>query len=156
MKRFLIYSSLTLLLIVVGLVVARADAPRWHRWHHPNPLGYVSHELNLTDAQKSQVKSMWQAERPNLSSLIREFSDEAKEMDAATTQGNIDETKVQEIAARQGATVAKMLVEKERFKTKVYTTVLTPEQRTNADELQQRWESRLDRIVSRFEQGNNK
>jgi Spy/CpxP family protein refolding chaperone len=154
MKRFLIYSSVTLLLVVSGLVVARADAPRWHRWHHPDPLGYISHELNLTDSQKSQVKSMWQAEKPNLSSLVREFRDEAKEMDTATAQGNLDQNRVQEIASRQGATVARLLVEKERFKANIYTTVLTPEQRTKADELQKRWQSRLDRMVSRFEQGS--
>jgi len=143
-----------LFLIVAGIVVARADGPRWHRWHHSNPLGYIAHELDLNDAQKSQIKSMWQTEKPTVSSLVRELAAEGKEMDAANAQGNLDEAKSQEIASRQGATVAKLMVEKERFKAKVYTNVLTPEQRTKADELQKRWQSRLDRIATRFEQDN--
>jgi Spy/CpxP family protein refolding chaperone len=156
MKQFLIYSSTALLLVVVGIAIARADGPRWHRWHHHSPLGYIARELKLNDAQKSQIKSIWQSERPILSSLVREFADESKEMDTAAAQGNLDESKVQEIAGRQGATVAKLLVEKERLKTKIYTTVLTPEQRTKADELQKRWHLRLDRIAARIEDGDNK
>ena len=38
----------------------------------------------------------------------------------ATAKGNVDEGKVQEIAARQGTTVARFLVEKEHFKAKIY------------------------------------
>jgi hypothetical protein len=78
---------------------------------------------------------------------LREFAAEAKEKDTATVQGNLDESKVQEIATSQGATIAKLLIEKERLKSKIYTTVLNPEQRTKADALQERWHSRLDRIA---------
>jgi Spy/CpxP family protein refolding chaperone len=155
MKQFLIYASTALLLVVAGIAIARADGPRWHRWHHHSPLGYIAHELKLNDVQKAQIKSIWQAERPTLSSLVREFSDEGKEMDMATAQDKLDESKVQEIASRQGATVAKLLVEKERLRAKIYTTVLTPEQRIKADELQKRWRSRLDRIAARIGDGDN-
>ena len=78
--------------------------------------------------------------------LLHEFAAESKEMDAATAKGNLDESKVQEIAARQGTTVARFLVEKEHFKSKIYATVLSPEQRTKADELQSRWHERLGRL----------
>jgi Spy/CpxP family protein refolding chaperone len=156
MKQFLIYASTALLLIVAGIAIARADGPRWHRWHHHGPFGYIAHELKLKDAQKSQIKAIWQSERPTLSSLVREFAVEGKEMDTATAQGNLDESKVQEIASRQGATIAKLLVEKERLRAKIYTTVLSPEQRTKADELQRRWHSRLDRIAARIEDGDDK
>jgi Spy/CpxP family protein refolding chaperone len=89
---------------------------------------------------------MWQTEKPSVFGLVHELAAEGKEMDQATAKGNLDEGKVQEIATRQGATVAKLLVEKEHFKSKIYATVLTPEQRTKADELQSRWHERLDHI----------
>ncbi len=79
-------------------------------------------------------------------SLVHEFAAESKEMDEATAKGNVDEGKVQEIAARQGTTVARFLVEKEHFKAKIYATVLNPWQRTKADELQWRWHNRLGRL----------
>lgn len=151
MKKALIWSSAALALIVGGLAFARAEGRGWCRrgWGY-GPLGYVAHELNLNDAQKSQIKSIWQTERPTISSLVHEFAAESREMDAATAQGNRDESRVQEIADRQGATVSKLLVERERIKSKIYTSVLTPEQRTKADELQARWHSRLDRIADKL------
>ncbi len=160
MKRIIIWSSLALVLLIAGIAIARADSGRWHGWcghgwHHRGPLGYVARELNLSDTQESQIKSIWQAERPAISSLIREFSAEGKEMDAATAQGALDESKVQDIAGRQGTTVAKLLIEKEKMKSKIYTTVLNPEQRTKADELQKRWHSRLDRIADRVMPADN-
>jgi Spy/CpxP family protein refolding chaperone len=155
MKRIVIWSIAALLLVVLGIVVARADGSRrygWggRGWGHYGPLGYVSHELNLSDAQRSQIKSMWQAERSTVASLIQELASESKEMDSATAQGKLDESKVQAIAARQGETIAKLLIEKERFKSKVYTSVLNPEQRTKADELQKVWHSRIDHVADRI------
>jgi Spy/CpxP family protein refolding chaperone len=154
MKRIVIWSCAALLVVVAGVVIARADARGWHgcsghRWgHHFGPISYVAHELKLSDTQRQQVESMWQTEKPAISGFVHELAAESKEMDAATVQGNLDEAKVQEIAGRQGATVAKLLVEKEHFKSKIYTTVLNPEQRTKADELQSRWHERLDHMGS--------
>jgi Spy/CpxP family protein refolding chaperone len=110
----------------------------------------VAHELNLSDGQKLQIKSMWLAEWPTVASLVQELVSESKEMDSVTAQGNLDDSKVQTIAARQGATIAKLLVEKERLKSKIYSSILNPEQRTKADELQKRWHSRLDRVAARL------
>lgn len=78
--------------------------------------------------------------------LLHEFANESKEMDAATTKGNLDEDRVQEIAARQGTTVARFLVEKEHFKARIYAGVLSPEQRAKADELLSRWHERLSKL----------
>jgi Spy/CpxP family protein refolding chaperone len=155
MKRIMVWSSVALLLVAIGIIVARADGPGPHMWggrgwSHHGPLGYVAHELNLSNAQKSQIKSMWEAERPTVKSFLQELASEGKEMVSVTAQGNFDESKVQTIAARQGETVAKLLVEKERFKSKVYTTVLTPEQRTKADDLQKKWLSRLNHVAARI------
>lgn len=155
MKRFVIWSGVALLLVVVGIGVVRADGTGRHGWDRGRcgqhgPLGYVSHELDLSDAQRSQIQSMWLAERPTVARLVQELASESREMDSTTAQGNLDESKVQAIAARQGETVAKLLVEKERFKSKVYTTVLNPEQRTKADELQTKWHSRLEHLAARI------
>jgi Spy/CpxP family protein refolding chaperone len=155
MKRVVIWSSAALLLVVVGIAVARAESWRRHgwcgrAWGHHGPLGYVSHELKLTGAQRSQIKSMWQAERPTVASLVQELASEGKEMDLATAQGHLDDSKVQAIATRQGETIAKLLVEKERLKSNIYVSVLNPKQRTKADELQKAWHSRLHRVAARI------
>jgi hypothetical protein len=159
MKRIIIWSSVGFLLAAIGILVVRADRPMRHGWGargwgSHGPLGYLAHELKLSDAQKSQVESMWKIERPTIASLVHELASENIEMDGATAKGNVDEGKLQAIASRQGDTIAKLLVEKERFEARVYTTVLNPEQRTRADELQKTWHSRLDRIADRIEKGS--
>jgi Spy/CpxP family protein refolding chaperone len=151
MKRIVLWSCVGALLVACGVSFAVASARGRHGWcgrgwGHGGPLGIVAHELNLSREQRGQLRSMWQTEKPAMLSLLREFASESKEMDAATANGNLDEAKVQEIAARQGTTVARFLVEKEHFKARIYAAVLTPEQRTKADALQSRWHERLGKL----------
>jgi Spy/CpxP family protein refolding chaperone len=151
MKRIVIWSSVAALLVACGVGIAIAGARGCHRsggrgWGHRSPLGYLAHELDLSREQRQQIRLMWQMERPAILSLVHEFAAESKEMDEATAKGNVDEGKVQQIAARQGTTVARFLVEKEHFKAKIYAAVLSPEQRTKADELQSRWHERLGKL----------
>ena len=155
MKRIMIWSGLALLLVATGIFVARAHGSGRQGfgrggWSHHGPLGYVAYELNLSDAQKSQIQSMWEAERPAVASLLQELASENREMDAATAQGSLDDSKVAAIAALQGSTISRLLVEKERLKSRVYTNVLNPEQRNKADELQKEWRSRLDYVAARI------
>lgn len=151
MKRIAIWSCVAVLLAVTGVAVAWANVRGWrgcsgHRWGHFGAMGYVAHELNLSDVQKQKIRSMWQAERPAVSGLVQEFAVESDEMDRASANGNSDESKIQEIAARQGITLSKLLVEKEHFKTRIYASVLTPEQQTKADKLQSQWHEHLNHI----------
>jgi Spy/CpxP family protein refolding chaperone len=155
MKSKIIIGSIVGVAVIAAIAVA-AEARagqgwRGHRWGHFGPAGYLVHELKLTDEQSAQIRTMWQAEKPAVAKLVREVSAEAKEMDAATRQGNVDANRVEEIAARQGASIAKLLMEKERVKSQIYASVLSSEQRTKADELQRVWHARLDRIADQLE-----
>jgi hypothetical protein len=71
-------------------------------------------------------------------------------MNAITAQANPDQAKVQEIADREAATIAALLVEKEQLQSKVYQTVLNPDQRAKADDLQKKLESHLDHAADRL------
>ena len=158
MKRIMIWSGLALLLVATGVFVARAHGSGRQGfsrggWSHHGPLGYVAYELDLSDAQKSQIQSMWEAERPAVASLLQELASENREMDSATAQGSLDDSKVAAIAALQGSTISRLLVEKERLKSRVYTNVLNPEQRNKADELQKEWRSRLDYVAAKIGNG---
>ena len=163
MNRKLLWTSIGAALIALGITAAWAQAQEWHRWHghsgspwsgyvwfHHGPFGCAMHELNLSEQQRSQIKSLWDTVRPDIAFLLHEVASEQREMDAASMNGAADEAKVQEIAAREGATVARLLVAKQQLISKIYTTVLTPEQRTKADELTKRWSSHLDRLADRL------
>ncbi|NUQ26977.1 MAG: periplasmic heavy metal sensor [Acidobacteriaceae bacterium] len=154
MKRIVVWSGLVFLVLLAVFGIARADSWRHHgwggrEWGFRGPLGYVSHELRLTDTQRTQVQTLWQSERPTVAALIKELASEGREMDAATT-GSGDNVQIQTIASRQGATITKLLLEKQHFKSKVYSEILTPEQRTKAEELEKRWSAHLDRLADRI------
>lgn len=156
MKRITIWAAVAAALVLAAFVVARADvqgprAWRSHRWSHPGPWSYLAHELKLSDAQRAQIQTLWQAERPTVSIRVHELLAENREMNAAAAQENSDQSKVQEIANRQAATIAALLMEKAQLQSKIFRTVLNPEQRAKAEELQEKWESRLDHVADRLQ-----
>jgi Spy/CpxP family protein refolding chaperone len=163
MKRNMIWLSAILLIVLIGggfAVVRSAGSDHrgcyGPRWGFHGPLGFLGRELNLTDAQKSQISTMWQTERPIVGALVKELASEDKEMESATAEGNLDQNTVQAIAGRQGETLSKLLVEKELFRSKVYGTVLTTDQRTKAAALEGRFHMRLYRLADRFATGGGK
>lgn len=139
---------------VAGIAVARASYSRFAGCHR-GPFGFMSRRLNLTDNQKAQVKSIWQAERPTVSLLLRDLANEQTAMNTATAQGNFDAAKVQLIASSQAATISKLLVEKEKIINQIYTGVLTPEQRIKADQWKAKWPERLNKMADRIANGSN-
>lgn len=156
MKRKALWTVVGLVAIALVVTVARADFRRGHGWfdngwHHGGPLGHVARELKLSDAQVSQVRSIWTEERPAATALLKDLSSGVHQLTDATAGGKFDQGKVQAIATAEGNTFAKLLMEKERFKSRVYTTVLSEEQRQLADRLQQRWMDRMDHAVSRLD-----
>jgi Spy/CpxP family protein refolding chaperone len=156
MKRKVLWAVAGLAVIALAVTVARADFRRghgWcgHGWHRGGSLGFVAHELKLSDSQISQVRSIWAEESPTVTSLLKDLTSGLHQLADTTAGGKFDESKVQAIAAAEGNTFAKLLLEKERFKSRVYTTVLNEEQRQSADKLQQRWLDRMDHVIARLD-----
>ncbi len=143
-------------MIVVGITAASTQTKTWRGghgpfWFHHGPMGFVARELDLSETQKSQIKTLWQGERPNIAVLVREFASEQKEMDAISFQdGAADEGRMHDISAREGAMLAKLFVEKEKLTGKIYSQVLNPAQRMKADELRKGWSSRLEHVADRI------
>jgi Spy/CpxP family protein refolding chaperone len=156
MMRKIVWTTLGAALIVVGITAAWTQTRTWRGgrgaiWFHHGPMGYVAHELDLGDTQKSQIKTIWEGERPNVSELLREFASEQKEMGALPFRdGAADEGRMQDITARQGATLAKLLAEKEKLTEKIYSQVLNPAQRRKAEKLRKSWSSHLEHVADRI------
>jgi len=117
------------------------------------PLGFAAHELDLSESQQKQIKTLFRAERPQFASLVREFAAESAEMSAAHADGADGD--IDAIAAKQGATVAKLLMEKEHLRTEIYTQVLSADQRRKADEFETRFQSRLESFATKLSETNN-
>jgi len=48
--------------------------PAWAGHHHGNHMGYMAKALNLTDAQKDQIKSIMQANRASTRPLMQQMA----------------------------------------------------------------------------------
>jgi Spy/CpxP family protein refolding chaperone len=159
MKHKVVWTAVGLVAIALVVTVARAEFRRGHGWfgnrrHYGTPLGHVARELKLTEAQISQVRLMWTEERPTVTALLKDLTSGVHQLADATASGKFDEGNVQTIATAEGNTVAKLVVEKERFKSRVYTTILNENQRQLADRLEQRWMDRMDRAVAWLDKQN--
>lgn len=102
----------------------------------------IAEHLDLTGAQKTEIKSIISAERPLVEPLVRQLAATRKQLRNVSKNGNFDEAQVRSLASQQAQTVAELIVAKERVKSKIYN-VLTPEQRAKAEKLRTRFESRV-------------
>src|SRR5664279_3240979 len=101
--------------------------------HRDGHMGFMARELNLTDAQKQQVKTIMQSDRASMHPLMQQLAEKRKAMLAATANGAFDQAKVQALANQQSRAMAQLMVQKASIQHQIYTRVLTPDQRTKAD-----------------------
>ena len=132
--------------LLLGGALAAAGAHSLHRgWGFHQEKGFerglamISWKLDLTDAQRTQVKTMLNSEWPTVQPMLQQLAGEQNQMLAATSSGAYDETKVKAIAEQQSQVIAQLLVLKERFISRVYNEVLNPEQRIKADTMRREW-----------------
>lgn len=160
MKRYLYLTGAVVLIVAGAVGLARAEFPRKYGWCMRGgpgrfPLAFLTHELALTDTQQTQIKSILAAERPTVTPLLRQLVDGFGEMPSANTNGAFDEAKARSSAEKQAATLSQLLVERQRVIAKVYNEVLTPEQRTKADQLRERMHGRAEGFIDRLEHSAN-
>lgn len=108
----------------------------------PPPFGvpdveHLTKALGLTDAQASELKPFLEAERATVDALMKKVGDSHRQIQEATKDGHFDEAQVRTLAALHAQAQVDLIVEQERVKAKIYNT-LTPEQRTQAEQMHRR------------------
>ncbi|HYX54344.1 MAG TPA: Spy/CpxP family protein refolding chaperone [Candidatus Limnocylindrales bacterium] len=151
MNKKIILVSAIILAMVVGLAAAFAQQAGpgrgvGHRFGHDGwMLKKMTKELNLTEAQQTQVKSILQAERAKMQPLMQQMHANELARNQAVTE-NFNEADARAFAGKQTQLQADLIVEKERTKSQIYA-LLTPEQRQKAMQLlQQREQNRQERM----------
>jgi Spy/CpxP family protein refolding chaperone len=94
----------------------------------------MTERLNLTDAQKAEIRAILAAERPTVEPLVHQLITAQEELRAAIRARGFNETETRAFVARYTGTVTELIVAKERIAARIYA-VLTPEQRARLDEL---------------------
>ena len=118
-------------------------------------LGFALRQLELTDAQREQVRTIMQGHQAEMKALGERLRTAHKGVDAAVTASPFDEGAIREASAGLASVIADGAVLRAKVRSEVWD-VLTPEQRTKAEQLkataQQRFEERVGRMKQRLEQ----
>jgi Spy/CpxP family protein refolding chaperone len=126
-----------------------APAAGWGEHHH-NHMERLAKELNLTDAQKQQIKTIMQSQRTTMRPLMLQMAQNREAMLSATASGAFDQAKVQSLANQQSQLMAQLMVQKASIRSQIYNQVLTPDQKTKADQLQQKKLARIQEHVQKL------
>ncbi|HJT89494.1 MAG TPA: Spy/CpxP family protein refolding chaperone [Bryobacteraceae bacterium] len=101
----------------------------------------VAQQLNLTDAQKTQAKEIFQQARENARPLRQELKENREALRAAVKAGK-SEADLQKLSANQGQLLGQMVTIRSEAAAQFYK-ILTPEQRAKADQMHQQFKQRI-------------
>lgn len=105
-------------------------------------LGFYVHQLDLTDAQKAQMKAIMTKEKPTLQPLMLQVSQGHSQLRDLVMSGNFDEGKARELASQQSQTMTELAVQHARIASEM-VQVLTPDQKTKLNALITQHEQRM-------------
>ncbi len=151
MKAFRYRLLIAALAVLFGTAIAKSQtaetAPppspmHGHEFGMGGPMmGFFARELNLTDDQKAQMKSIMEKEHPAIKPLMQQ----QRQIDLQLRQyveGAFDQTKVQALAAQKSQIQAQLTVQETRIHNELYQ-VLTTDQQSQLKQLEAKHEARM-------------
>ena len=150
-KKFIIVTAI-LMAVAAGLATsALAQRPGGGFGRHSGwMLKHMAKELNLTDAQQTQIKGIMADGKTRIMPLMKQLR-QNEQAENANINGSFNETQARAFAGKQAQIMADLTVEKQRIRSQVYA-VLTPEQRQKAQQLmQERQQHRQERMKKHAE-----
>jgi protein CpxP len=120
--------------IILVAAVAVAQGP--HGFGGPaGDFHHMLKQLNLTSDQHSQVKAVWEKEKPAMEPLMQQMRQNHDAMKALEASGPFDESKTRALATQNSQTMVDLQVEHARIKSEIMQ-ILTPEQKTKLAQLE--------------------
>jgi Spy/CpxP family protein refolding chaperone len=96
---------------------------------------HIYRQLNLTAAQKDQIKTIMQAQRTTTKPLMQQLATNRVAMLQATANGAFNQAQVQSIASQQAQVIAQLAVARATVENQIYTQVLTAPQQAQFNQL---------------------
>ena len=114
--------------------------------------GMMFDYLDLSDAQRAQIKQIMVKEKPTLEPLFKQEMESHKQMMQLIQTGTFDEAKAQAIATQGAQIHAQLEVQHARVASEAYQ-VLTAEQKTKLAQFMAKREQRFEQHMQEHEQG---
>jgi len=105
-------------------------------------MGFPTRALNLTDDQRTQMKSIMSKEKPTLSPLFKQLGATQSQIRQLSMSDNFDEAKVRDLATQQQQTMTELTVQKARVQSELYQ-VLTADQKAKLAQMMQERQQRF-------------
>jgi|SRR5207237_1043397 len=115
------------------------------------PLRMIAARLGLTDAQKSQIKTIMQSHGEEWKDLAARAATARKALHDAVTADAIDDNAIRQASAGVAAVEADAAVARAHARAEVFQ-VLTPEQQAQARQMQARMQQRFGRLHDRLQE----
>jgi periplasmic protein CpxP/Spy len=109
-----------------------------------NMLGRMGDYLDLTDAQRTQMKAILSKEKPTMQPLIQQLAQGHQQMRQLEEASSFDENQVRALATQQSQTLTELMVQKARIKSEL-VQVLTPDQKTKLAAFEAKQQARFQR-----------
>ena len=134
-NRILVLAGVAALIIATTVfAVAQGGHGRPHGDGPGDMMEHMSRALNLTEAQKTQVKAIMDAERAATEPSRAKMDEIHKQIEAVMANGQFDEAQIRALASQGAQAMADQMVEHIRAHSKMLA-LLTPEQRAKALEM---------------------
>lgn len=108
--------------------------------------------LDLTDAQKEQVRAIHEAEKARVEPLLTQLREAHTAMREATANGQFNEEQIRAIAAKQSQAQVELAVSHARVQAQIYQ-LLTAEQRAKLDKFEQEHKTHMENRRERKQNG---
>jgi len=102
--------------------------------HKGRMMGRMFRQLDLTDAQKEKIQAIMKSSREEGQALRKQMRANRIELHNLSENGTFNESKVKQIAKKQGDLHAKMIIQRQKSKAQIHA-VLTPAQKAKAAEM---------------------
>ena len=129
-----------------------SGAQAWGGGHRHRGMERMARELNLTDAQKAQVKTIMQSQKATVRPLMQQLAENRAAMLNATASGAFDQAKVQQLAVQRSQIMSQLMVQKAQIHSQIYNQVLTSEQKAKADQMRQNQLARINERIQKLSQ----
>jgi Spy/CpxP family protein refolding chaperone len=131
------------LLAVVAVCETTGPAHRHRGEMFGGPMVRVfARQLNLTDAQRTQIHQILAKEKPTVQPLMRQMAQSRYQIAQLELNGAFDESQVRPLASQQAQTMSDLIVQRARIESELIQ-VLTPDQKTKLTQILATHEQRL-------------
>jgi protein CpxP len=142
--KFRLVSGLIALTLAATAAVSQdaAVGPHHRQGFMGHEFGFFADYLDLTDAQRAQMKQTLAAEKPALKPLMQQEEQSHQQMMQLIQSGNFDEAKAQSIATQESQTHIQLEVQKARIHSELYQ-LLTADQKAKLAQFMAKHQQRM-------------